>query len=136
MVSVLELSSNSLARLRRRLLEFLLHSSQKLIVRPIVKYTALSFFADRFFRSISRMRKAELFNDDGCWLLNPLTESNLQLFALVSIWISSKLHDSRPLSVKSLKSLGDVLITDQCFTTRDFAEAERVFMEVQSSDVD
>ncbi|KAG0469706.1 hypothetical protein HPP92_016406 [Vanilla planifolia] len=108
MVSVLELSSNSLARLRRRLLEFLLHPP----------------------------RKAELFNDDECWLLNPLTESNLQLFALVSIWISSKLHDSRPLSVKSLKSLGDVLITDQCFTTRDFAEAERVFMEVQSSDVD
>ncbi|KAK8931074.1 Cyclin-J18-like [Platanthera zijinensis] len=36
--------------------------------------------------------------------------------------VSSQLHDTRPLSVKSLKSLGDVLIDDQCFTTRDFAD--------------
>ncbi|XP_072971725.1 cyclin-J18-like isoform X2 [Typha angustifolia] len=57
------------------------------------------------------------------WLLRPMRASNLQLFALVSIWISSKIHDSGPLSVKSLKSLGDKLISDQHFTSRDFVQA-------------
>lgn len=85
------------------------------------------------------------------WLLRPLRESNLQLFSLVSIWISSKvgnhnllimgfhcwrrlyvshisclqIHDSQPLSVKSLKLLGDKMIKEQHFTTRDFLEAVR-----------
>nr|POE61299.1 cyclin-j18 [Quercus suber] len=36
---------------------------------------------------------------------------------------SARIHDSRPLSVKSLKSLGDRTITEQHFTTRDFVEA-------------
>ncbi|PKA62768.1 Cyclin-J18-like [Apostasia shenzhenica] len=121
------------SHLRRPLLELLIFSSQQLLVRPIVKYTALSLFSDRFVPSIFRSRETNLFNErcEGkCWLLHPLRESNLQLFALVSIWVSSKLHDTRPLSVKSLKSLGDMVITDQCFTTRDFAEAEMVFLEV------
>ncbi|GMP92877.1 hypothetical protein CsSME_00042937 [Camellia sinensis var. sinensis] len=64
------------------------------------------------------------------WLLHPMRESNLQLFALVSIWISSKMHDSHPLSVKCLKSLGDKMIKEQHFTTRDFLEAEVVLMQV------
>ncbi|THG04296.1 hypothetical protein TEA_000760 [Camellia sinensis var. sinensis] len=64
------------------------------------------------------------------WLLHPIRESNLQLFALVSIWISSKMHDSHPLSVKCLKSLGDKMIKEQHFTTHDFLEAEVVLMQV------
>ncbi|XP_020697221.1 cyclin-J18 isoform X2 [Dendrobium catenatum] len=132
-------SSDSHSVLRRHLLEFLIDSAQQLLVRPIVKYTALSFFADRFFPSVSRSRKHNLFDVAKCernfWLLNPLTESNLQLFALVSIWVSSKLHETRPLSVKSLKSLGDMLISDQCFTTRDFAMAERLFLEMTQFDI-
>ncbi|KAG1366342.1 hypothetical protein COCNU_13G001320 [Cocos nucifera] len=36
---------------------------------------------------------------------------------------ASSLHDSRPLSMKSIKALGDNLITDQHFMTRDYAEA-------------
>ncbi|CAL5404275.1 unnamed protein product [Camellia sinensis] len=64
-------------------------------------------------------------NDMENWLLHPMRESNLQLFALVSIWTSSKMHDSHPLSVKCLKSLGDEMIKEQHFTTRDFLEAVR-----------
>ncbi|KAI7980960.1 Cyclin-J18 [Camellia lanceoleosa] len=57
-------------------------------------------------------------NDMENWLLHPMRESNLQLFALVSIWISRKMHDSHPLSVKCLKSLGDKMIKEQHFTTQ------------------
>ncbi|KAF8683477.1 hypothetical protein HU200_044384 [Digitaria exilis] len=57
------------------------------------------------------------------WLLEPLRDSNLELFALVAVWISSKIHDLRPLSVKSLKALGDRIIADQHFMCRDFADA-------------
>jgi hypothetical protein len=32
-------------------------------------------------------------------------------------------HDVRPISVKSLKALGDRVIADQHFTCRDFANA-------------
>uniref|UniRef100_A0A0A9DEB6 Uncharacterized protein n=1 Tax=Arundo donax TaxID=35708 RepID=A0A0A9DEB6_ARUDO len=64
------------------------------------------------------------------WLLEPLRDSNLELFALVAVWIASKIHDARLLSVKSLKALGDRIIADQHFTCRDFAVAELVFMEV------
>lgn len=35
------------------------------------------------------------------------------------------MHDSRPVSVKSFKSLGDKIIEDEHFTTRDFLEAVR-----------
>ncbi|KAJ0987560.1 hypothetical protein J5N97_005916 [Dioscorea zingiberensis] len=121
------------SHVRRRVMEFLLESSLQLPAPPIVKYTALSFFTDRFLPSLPcfLQRNTGRLN----WLLNPLRESNLQLFALVSIWISSKIHDTRPLSIKSLKSLGDNVIVDQHFTTRDFAEAELVFMEVFRFDI-
>ncbi|KAI7985396.1 Cyclin-J18 [Camellia lanceoleosa] len=59
-----------------------------------------------------------------------MRESNLQLFALVSIWISRKMHDSHPLSVKCLKSLGDKMIKELHFTTRDCLESEVVLMQV------
>ncbi|XP_072989921.1 cyclin-J18-like isoform X2 [Typha latifolia] len=117
--------------LRHQLLEFLLHASLQLQLRPIVKYTALAFFADRFFPSFQK-RECRLADS---WLLRPMRASNLQLFALVSIWISSKIHDSGPLSVKSLKSLGDKLISDQHFTSRDFVQAELIFMEVLAYDI-
>ncbi|XP_022998535.1 cyclin-J18 isoform X2 [Cucurbita maxima] len=64
------------------------------------------------------------------WLLQPITESNLQLFALVSLWISSKLHTSHPLSVKLLKSFGDKMIKEQHFMTRDLLDAEVIFMQI------
>ncbi|KAJ4972969.1 hypothetical protein NE237_006143 [Protea cynaroides] len=74
-------------------------------------------------------------NDTRNWLLQPPRESNLQLFALISIWISSKLHDSCPLSVNSLKSLGNEVIKEQHFTTRDFLEAEVAFMQVLNFEI-
>ncbi|XP_023525674.1 cyclin-J18 isoform X3 [Cucurbita pepo subsp. pepo] len=64
------------------------------------------------------------------WLLQPITESNLQLFALVSLWISSKLHTSHPLSIKLLKSFGDKMIKEQHFMTRDLLDAEVIFMQI------
>lgn len=83
----------------------------------------------------------------GSWLLRPIGESNLQLFALVSIWVSSKvsgdylllhyqyppfwiskfvilqIHDTPPMSVNNLKLLGDKFIKEQHYTKRDFLEA-------------
>ena len=105
-----------------RLVEFLIQSAQDLQVSPIVKYSALSLFADRFYPSLT----GEGTKDAKSWLLQPLRESNLQLFALVAIWISSKIHDSPSLSVKSFKSLADNTIKEQEFTTKDFQEAELV----------
>lgn len=118
---------------RRRLIEFLLHASTRLDLRPVVKYTALSFFADRLLPSLRR--KMGFCGARGgravtSWLLEPLRDSNLELFALVAVWIASKIHELKPLSVKSLKALGDRIIADQHFTCRDFANAELVFMEV------
>uniref|UniRef100_A0A0E0CXN5 Cyclin N-terminal domain-containing protein n=1 Tax=Oryza meridionalis TaxID=40149 RepID=A0A0E0CXN5_9ORYZ len=118
---------------RRRLIEFLLHASTRLDLRPVVKYTALSFFADRLLPSLPR--KMGFCGARGgravtSWLLEPLRDSNLELFALVAVWIASKIHELKPLSVKSLKALGDRIIADQHFTCRDFANAELVFMEV------
>ncbi|XP_010271127.1 PREDICTED: cyclin-J18-like isoform X2 [Nelumbo nucifera] len=77
-------------------------------------------------------RKARFMRDNSKrnWLLQPFRESNMQLFALISLWISSKIHESCPLSVKSLKSLGDEIIGEQHFTIRDFLESEVVFMQV------
>ncbi|KAK8657456.1 hypothetical protein V6N13_035691 [Hibiscus sabdariffa] len=100
---------------------------------PIVKYTALSLFAERFLPSLATSMKQR--NQIGSWLLRSMEESNLQLFALISIWISSKIHDSRALSVKCLKSLGDDLIRDQHFTTKDFVEAEVVFLQVLNFEI-
>ncbi|KAK4476823.1 hypothetical protein RD792_015983 [Penstemon davidsonii] len=112
---------------RSRVVEFLMQSAQRLEVSPIVKYSALSLFADRFYPALSRF-------EDGkgtiSWLLHPIRESNLQLFALVSIWISSKIHDTPPLSVKNLKLLGDKFIKEQHYATRDHLEAEMVLMQV------
>ncbi|KAK2635633.1 hypothetical protein Ddye_030425 [Dipteronia dyeriana] len=117
----------------RGLAEFLIQSASELHVPPIVKYAAFSLFADRFYSSLTRYIQEG--HDKGNWLLNPTRESNLQLFALISLWISSKIHDSRPLSVKSLKCLGDKIIEEQHFTTRDFSEAEIVFMQVLDFDI-
>uniref|UniRef100_M4E7T8 Cyclin N-terminal domain-containing protein n=1 Tax=Brassica campestris TaxID=3711 RepID=M4E7T8_BRACM len=117
--------STEIAHLRRRLVEFTIQCTTHLELPPIVKYSALSLFFDRFRPSVVRFlqkkKKAEH------WLLQPLTESNLQLFVLVSIWISCKMHCSRGLSVQSLKSLGDKMITEQLFTVRDFMEAVMKF---------
>eukprot|EP00257_Ricinus_communis_P017904 XP_015576461.1 cyclin-J18 isoform X2 [Ricinus communis] len=107
--------------LRLRAVEFLIESAHELEeVSPIVKYTALSLFADRFYPSLSRFVGQQ---NKGSWLLQSMTESNLQLFALISLWVSSKIHDSRPLSVKSLKIFSDKTIKEQHFTARDFLEA-------------
>ncbi|KAK6252143.1 hypothetical protein QUC31_013863 [Theobroma cacao] len=120
-------------RLRKKSVEFLIQSSQQLQATPLVKYTALSLFADRFLPSVTTLLKQG--NELGSWLLRSMEDSNLQLFALISIWISSKIHDSRALSVKSLKPLGDKFIKDQHFTTRDFLEAEVVFLQVLNFEI-
>ncbi|KAM6546741.1 hypothetical protein CsatB_027477 [Cannabis sativa] len=131
--------------LRPCLLEFLIESAQLLEVSPIVKYTALSFFADRFYPRFSSSRFKE-GGDIANWLLQPLRESNLQLFALASLWISSKvglhhlsllifIHSSRPLSINCFKSLGDKVIKEQHFTNRDFLEAEVVLMQVLNFEI-
>ncbi|KAK9277124.1 hypothetical protein L1049_006663 [Liquidambar formosana] len=121
------MSSELSSVVRRRVVELLIQSAHQLEVSPIVKYTALSLFAHRFYPALPRYIQG---NNMGNWLLQPIRESNLQLFSLISIWISSKIHDSHPLSVKSLKSLGDKLIKEQHFTTRDFLEAEVIFLQV------
>ncbi|XP_068331738.1 cyclin-J18 [Pyrus communis] len=114
--------------LRARLLHLLIESAQQLQLAPIVKYTALSLFAHRFYpRCLSRLE--ERANDVANWLLYPLRESNLQLFALVSLWISTKIHTSLHLSVKIFKSLGDSIIKEQHYTVRDYLEAEVVLMK-------
>ncbi|XP_076885867.1 cyclin-J18-like [Bidens hawaiensis] len=116
---------------RIRVVDFFIQSAQQLQVPPMVKYTAFSFFAQRFCPIISR----SLQGVTGHWLLQPLRESNLQLFALIAIWISSKIHDSLPLTVMKLKSLADKTIHDQHFTTRDFAEAEVIFMQILNFEI-
>ncbi|KAK9091409.1 hypothetical protein Sjap_024586 [Stephania japonica] len=117
-------------RLHREVIEFLIQSSTHLCVLPIVKYAALSLFADRFLPSLHN-RSA-----NKSWLLqSPIRNCNLQIFALISIWISSKIHDTTPLSIKSLKSLGDEFITEQHFTLRDFLEAEVVFLQVLNFEI-
>uniref|UniRef100_A0A7N0UJI0 Uncharacterized protein n=1 Tax=Kalanchoe fedtschenkoi TaxID=63787 RepID=A0A7N0UJI0_KALFE len=114
--------SSSFAEVRARVVELLIVSAERLNVSPIVKYSALSLFADRLCRSLSDPARGSGADIDH-WLLRPLTESSLQLFALISLWISCKMDNSRPLSVKRLKSLGDNMIKDQHFTTRDYIEA-------------
>ncbi|KAM3229808.1 hypothetical protein ACQJBY_060558 [Aegilops geniculata] len=118
---------------RSHLLQFLLHVSNRLDLRPIVKYSALSFFDGRFLPALPRKMGfcgARSGRAVRSWLIEPLRDSNLELFALVAVWIASKIHEMRPLSVKSLKALSDRIIADQHFTCRDFADAELVFMEV------
>ncbi|CAM0872189.1 unnamed protein product [Alopecurus aequalis] len=118
---------------RSHLLQFLLHASKRLDLRPIVKYSALDFFDARFLPALPRKMGfcgARSGRAVRSWLIEPLRDSNLQLFALVAVWIASKIHAMRPLSVTSLKALSDRIIADQHFTCRDFAHAEFVFMEV------
>ncbi|KAK7308323.1 hypothetical protein VNO77_41925 [Canavalia gladiata] len=117
---------------RHRTVEFLIQSAKHLQVSPIVKYSALSLFADRFFPSLPAFIEG---GNSASWLLQPLTESNLQLFVLISLWISSKIHDSQPLSVASYKSLADSSIKEQHFTTRNFLEAEVLFMQVLNFEI-
>ncbi|XP_073316463.1 cyclin-J18 isoform X2 [Primulina huaijiensis] len=113
--------------LRFGVIEFLIQSAQLLEVSPIVKYSALSLFVERFYPALSRFE-----DDKGTknWLLHPIRESNLQLFALVSIWLSSKIHDMTPLSVEVLKSFGDDFIKEQHYTKRDLLDAEMILMQV------
>ncbi|KAF0913420.1 hypothetical protein E2562_022206 [Oryza meyeriana var. granulata] len=92
-------------RRRRLLLEFLLHASQEDGVLLCTGGRAVS-----------------------SWLLEPLRDSNLELFALVAVWIASKIDELKPLSVKSLKALGDRIIADQHFTCRDFANAVTAYV--------
>ncbi|KAK6160544.1 hypothetical protein DH2020_003925 [Rehmannia glutinosa] len=113
--------------LRSRVIQFLIQSAQLLEVSPMVKYSALSLFADRFYPALSRL---EYGKGTENWLLHPIGESNLQLFALVSLWVTSKMHDTPPLSVKNLKSLGDKFIKEQHYTMGDLLEAEIVLMQV------
>ncbi|KAL5129334.1 Cyclin-J18-like [Glycine soja] len=117
---------------RLPMVEFLMESAQHLQVSPIVKYSALSFFADRFFPSLPHFINAG--HSSSC-LLPPVTQSTLQLFVLISLWTSSKIHDSRPLSVTCFKSLADASIKEQHFTSRNFLEAEVVFMQVLNFEI-
>ncbi|KAF3594132.1 hypothetical protein DY000_02024993 [Brassica cretica] len=134
--------STEIAHLRRRLVEFTIQCTTHLELPPIVKYSALSLFFDRFrpsvvrdsvfrvwgkYRFLQKKKKAEH------WLLQPLTESNLQLF--VAELLLLQMHCSRGLSVQSLKSLGDKMITEQLFTVRDFMEAELVFLKVMKFEI-
>ncbi|KAI3700125.1 hypothetical protein L2E82_44742 [Cichorium intybus] len=122
------MSNELCSTVRIRVLNFLIQSAQQLEVPPIVKYSALSLFAERFYPIISRFQQEN--TNTGHWLLQPVRESSLELFSLIAIWISSKIEDSRPLSVKKLKSVADKRIEEQHYTTRDFAEAEAIFMQV------
>ncbi|KAL1201117.1 Cyclin-J18 [Cardamine amara subsp. amara] len=124
--------STEIAHLRRRLLDFMIHSTTELNLPPIVKYSSLSLFFDRFRPSVIRFLQKKKADH---WLLQPLTESNLQLFVLISIWISCKMHCTRGLSVHSLKSFGDKVITEQLFMVRDFLDAELVFLKVLKFDI-
>ncbi|XP_020236410.1 cyclin-J18 isoform X2 [Cajanus cajan] len=112
---------------RLPMVEFLIQCAQHLQVPPIVKYSALSLFADRFFPSLPPFLKG---GNSSSWLLRPLTESTFHLFVLISLWISTKIHDSQPLSVACFKFLADKNIKEQHFTTRNFLEAEVLFMQV------
>ncbi|CAI9096886.1 OLC1v1033131C2 [Oldenlandia corymbosa var. corymbosa] len=109
---------------RVRVLEFLIHCAHELEVSPMVKYSALSLFAERFYPSISGLLENKATEH---WLLHPMTEGNLQLFALSALWISSKMHDSPPLSVKHCKNLANKYIREQHFTLRDLLESVSEF---------
>ncbi|VAI07889.1 unnamed protein product [Triticum turgidum subsp. durum] len=78
---------------RSHLLQFLLHASNRLDLRPIVKYSALSFFDGCFLPALPRKMGfcgARSERAVRLWLIEPLGDSNLELFALVAVWIASK----------------------------------------------
>ncbi|RDX83572.1 Type IV inositol polyphosphate 5-phosphatase 9, partial [Mucuna pruriens] len=106
--------------------------SEDLQVIPIVKYSALSLFADRFFPSLPNF--IQLGISSSC-LLRPVTHTTLQLFVLISLWISTKLHNSQPLSVSSFKSLAHSSIKEHHFTTRNFLDAEVLFLQVLNFEI-
>ncbi|XP_022633295.1 cyclin-J18 [Vigna radiata var. radiata] len=116
------------------LVEFFIQSAERLQVSPIVKYSAFSFLADRFVPSLPTFIQAD-GTSSSSWLLRPVTQSTLQLFALISLWISTKIHNSRPLSIACFKSLADTSIKEQHFTTRNFLEAEVLFMQVLNFEI-
>ncbi|XP_010554376.1 PREDICTED: cyclin-J18-like isoform X2 [Tarenaya hassleriana] len=120
-----------MASLRRTLVEFLIRSASHLEVPPIVKYSAFALFFDRFRPSLTRFLQIKKAKH---WLLQPLTESNLQLFVLIAIWVSSKMHDSRASALQSFKNLSNKLITEQHFTVQDFLEAVLKF-EIGTSNI-
>ncbi|KAK9740134.1 hypothetical protein RND81_03G014000 [Saponaria officinalis] len=110
---------------RREAVAFLIESAKTVETPPIIKYSALSLFSDRFFPSITPSS-----SQNHHWLLqNPLNYSTLQLFSLISLWISSKIHGSPPLPLKTLKSIGDDRIKDQHYTKTDYLDAEIVFLQ-------
>ncbi|KAI4340274.1 hypothetical protein MLD38_025127 [Melastoma candidum] len=113
--------------------EFAIHAAKLLEVEPVVKYAALSLFSGRFAASLERIIAGGTTKRH--WLLHPVSDSNLQLFALISIWISSKMYMSKPLSAKALKSLGDAVITEQHFTSKDYFEAEVVFLQAMDFEI-
>ncbi|KAE9605206.1 putative cyclin [Lupinus albus] len=117
---------------RLHMVEFLIQSAQYLQVAPIVKYSALSLFTDRFLHSLPSFIRC---SGSGNWLLKPVTESALQLFVFISLWISSKINESQPLSVTHLKALADKSIKEQHFTTRNFLEAEVLFLQVLNFEI-
>ncbi|KHG01993.1 Cyclin-J18 -like protein [Gossypium arboreum] len=70
-------------------------------------------------------RQTDSFNE-----MKPLRKKSVEFLIR-----SSHIHDSRALSVKCLKSLGDEFIKDQHFTIRDFVEAEVVFLQVLNFEI-
>ncbi|KNA18271.1 hypothetical protein SOVF_072280 [Spinacia oleracea] len=120
-------SSSSSPSRRLQAVKFLINCADQLKSSPIVKYSALSLFAHRFIPHLSSSRYR---NTHHHWLLkNPLHFPHLQLFSLISLWISSKTHDSPPLALKTLKSIGDQCIKDQHFTKTDYLDAEILFLQ-------
>ncbi|XP_068462059.1 cyclin-J18 isoform X2 [Phaseolus vulgaris] len=119
---------------RVAMVEFFIHSAELLQVSAIVKYSAFSFFVDRFFPSLPTFIEAG-GTSSSSWLLRPLTQNTFHLFALISLWISTKIHYSRPLSVASFKSLANSSIKEHHFTTRNFLEAEVLFMQVLNFEI-
>ncbi|TYH96450.1 hypothetical protein ES332_A12G178000v1 [Gossypium tomentosum] len=107
-----------------------LRKKSQLRASPIVKYSALSLFADRFLPSLTTLIKTR--NKIRSWLLRSMEESNLQLFSLISIWISSKVEFLD--FMIAILLFRNEFIKDQHFTIRDFVEAVLNF-EIRISNV-
>ncbi|KAL2895527.1 Cyclin-J18 [Bienertia sinuspersici] len=126
--------SSSASSYRIEAVKFLIKSAENLKVFPIIKYSALSLFNHRFFPSLSSSSPSR--NNIHHWLLKkPLIFPHLQLFSLISLWISSKTYNSPPISVKSLKSISDQQIKDQHFTKSDFLDAEILFLQLLNFEI-
>ncbi|XP_074265295.1 cyclin-J18-like, partial [Silene latifolia] len=112
---------------------FLIETAAKLEAPPIIKYSALTLFAHRFFPYISTPSSS--LQHRHFLLQNPLNYATLQLFALISLLISSKSHGYRQLRLKSLKSIGDDRIKDQHYTKTDYLDAEILFLQCVNFDI-